>query len=114
MFNDVTSAVLQVALSGLAARQRSIANNIANIQTPGYRAETVQFEGALRRAITDDTPPDQVTATTSLSTEPTLLNGNNVNLDTETLANVSTGLQYQMMLRGLDARFTDLHTAIKG
>jgi len=46
VFNDVSSSALQVALGGLVARQRTIANNVANIQTPGYHAGTVAFEDA--------------------------------------------------------------------
>ncbi len=38
MLESVTSAALASALDGLAARQRAIANNIANVNTPGYTA----------------------------------------------------------------------------
>ena len=47
MLASVTSAALASALDGLAARQRAIANNIANVNTPGYTAERVSFEDAL-------------------------------------------------------------------
>src|SRR6478736_1491816 len=35
---DVTMSALHQALSGLALRQRTIADNIANIETPGFLA----------------------------------------------------------------------------
>ncbi len=114
MFNDMSSAALQVALGGLVARQRSIANNVANIQTPGYQATTVAFEGALASALKQGTPLDRVPVTSATSLAPTRLDGNNVNLDEQTLSNVETTLRYQLVLRALDAHFTDLHTAIKG
>ena len=47
MLESVTSAALSSALDGLSARQRAIANNIANVNTPGYTAERVSFEDAL-------------------------------------------------------------------
>jgi len=42
---------LQAAMSGLAARQRTIANNIANIDTPNFKASEVRFEDALKTAV---------------------------------------------------------------
>lgn len=113
MLDDVTSAALQVALSGLAQRQRVIANNIANIQTPNYRAGVVGFESELKAAVQAGTP---LAARPSVSTslEPTRTDGNNVNLDHETLSNVDTGLRYQLALRAMDAKMSLLHDAIKG
>ncbi|GGK18242.1 flagellar basal-body rod protein FlgB [Pilimelia terevasa] len=117
MFDDVSSAALRVALTGLAQRQRVTANNIANIETPGFRAGRVQFESALRDAVdsTDDSGViGAVEATTAQSLQPTRLNGNNVNLDHETLSNIDTGLRYQLMLRALDNKYSGLSTVIRG
>ncbi|GGJ82561.1 flagellar basal body rod protein FlgB [Pilimelia anulata] len=117
MFDDVSSAALRVALTGLAQRQRVTANNIANIETPGFRAGRVQFEDALRSAVesTDNAGYiDAVEPTTAESLEPTRLNGNNVNLDRETLSNIDTGLRYQLMLRALDNKYSSLSSVIKG
>ena len=41
--DSVTSALLQKALDGTWQRQRAIANNIANHETPGYKAIKVSF-----------------------------------------------------------------------
>ena len=48
MIGDVTSSALHSALSGLAQRQRVTADNIANLQTPGFLAGRVDFESGLR------------------------------------------------------------------
>ena len=48
---DSTGSALYSALNGLAARQRVIANNVANVETPGYIAGRVRFEDSLRAAI---------------------------------------------------------------
>ncbi len=114
MFDDVASSALQVALNGLAVRQRAIANNIANVNTPGFRAQKVQFEQALQDALANGGPVGQVQPAIASSLEPTQLNGNNVNLDEETLSNVTTGLAYQLALRGLDSKYNELRTVIKG
>jgi flagellar basal-body rod protein FlgB len=43
--------ILQQSLTGLSMRQRATANNIANVDTPGYKAAQVSFEGQLARAV---------------------------------------------------------------
>ena len=111
MFNDVTGVALRSALAGLAARQRTIADNVANIQTPGFLAGRVQFEDALRSAV--DEGSGAAAPTTSRSLEPTRLDGNNVNLDREVLANIDTGLRYQLMTRAVDDRFSLLRTSLR-
>jgi flagellar basal-body rod protein FlgB len=112
VFDDVTTASLHVSLSGLSERQRVIANNISNIQTPGFHAGVVRFEDTLRKAVTDHEDPAQTRLSVQRSLEPTRVDGNNVNLDHETLANVDTGLRYQLALRGMDAKLGLLRTAM--
>ena len=117
MFDDISSAVLRVALTGLAQRQRVISNNISNVETPGFRAGRVQFESALRSAVSSGRSPEsieQIAPSREESLEPTRLTGNNVNLDTETLSNVDTGLRYQLMLRALDGKYSTMRDVIKG
>lgn len=114
MLDDITSTTLHTALDGLAQRQRVIADNIANIETPGFRAGRVTFEESLRAAVTSGDDPAGVRPTVARSLEPTRLNGNNVNLDHETLANVDTGLRYQLMLRALGNKISGLENVIKG
>ena len=96
----MTAVALGSALDGLAVRQRAIANNIANVNTPGYHAKRVQFEDALAQSVQPGRRPR--TATTARSLEPTQLNGNNVNLDTETLSNVDTVLRFQFASQAID------------
>ena len=51
MLESVTSAALASAMDGLALRQRAIANNIANVNTPNYHAKRVSFEDALADSV---------------------------------------------------------------
>ncbi|HEY5247135.1 MAG TPA: flagellar basal body protein [Dermatophilaceae bacterium] len=112
MFDDITSVALGSALDGLALRQRTIANNVANMDTPGFHAGRVDFESALKSALGSGSSP-AVTSTVSQSLDPTGTNGNNVNLDTETLTNVQTGLSYQLALRATDDQFSLLRSALR-
>jgi flagellar basal-body rod protein FlgB len=113
VLDDLTSATLQTALSGLAKRQRVIADNIANVETPGFLAGRVSFEDSLRSAVAAGSP-----ATTNVSVarslEPTREDGNNVNLDHEVLSNIDTNLRYQTVLRAVDEKFGLLRSVIKG
>jgi flagellar basal-body rod protein FlgB len=101
VLDDLASLTFRTALTGLAARQRATADNIANIETPGFLAGRVTFEDSLRAAVSDGNPT-QGGHSIARSLEPTRLNGNNVNLDHETLTNIDTGLRYQLMLRAVD------------
>ena len=51
--------------------------------------------------------------TSALSLEPTRLDGNNVNLDTETPQSIDTNLRYQLALRAVDDRFGLVRSAIR-
>ena len=114
MFDDVSSSSLRVAVAGLSARQNAIANNIANIETPGYQARKVKFEEALSSAVAHGQSPSTVSPSVQNSLEPTRINGNNVNLDEETLSHIDTTMRYQLTLRAMDSKYSMLRDAIKG
>jgi flagellar basal-body rod protein FlgB len=107
----VTFNALTSALDGLSLRQRAIADNIANINTPAYHAKRVRFEEALADSV--DAGDGRVAATTGTSLEPTRLNGNNVNLDTETLSSIDTMLRYQFATQAVNGSFTSMRTAMR-
>lgn len=111
MFDSVSSLALQSALNGLSMRQRAIANNIANVNTPGYTAQRVSFEDELSRAVSKGS--GTVAPTTARSLEPTNLEGNNVNLDTETLSNIDTVLRYQFATQAVGGEMNSMRTAMR-
>jgi len=111
VLESVTSAALASAMDGLALRQRAIANNIANVNTPNYHAKRVSFEDALAASVRSG--DGHAEATTAASLEPTQLNGNNVNLDTETLSNIDTVLRFQFAARAIGGEFTAVRAAMR-
>ncbi|MFC8923851.1 flagellar basal body rod protein FlgB [Cellulosimicrobium sp. NPDC057127] len=111
MFDSVTSLALQSALDGLSARQRAIAENVANINTPGYTARRVQFEEALAVSVREG--DGRAAFTEARSLEPTQLNGSNVNLDTETVSNVDTVLRYQFATQAVGGEANALRAAMR-
>ncbi|HZQ87353.1 MAG TPA: flagellar basal body protein [Acidimicrobiales bacterium] len=111
---EPTIDVLHAALNGLMARQSVIANNIANASTPGFKASQVSFEAALRQAMQAGTAP----ATDPSVVSPTMAapnqDGNNVNLEGETLSLAETELRYQAMVDAVNGQFQVLNTSIQG
>ena len=76
--SDPVAAALSTALDGLALRQRVAANNVANIDTPGFTAATLDFEGNLRAALADGSLDENgVIPTVGTSTAQAGANGNN-------------------------------------
>ena len=114
LIGDATMSALHYALSGLALRQRTIADNVANIETPGFLAGKVSFESALRSSVADGTDPFAESFTTARSLEPTRTNGNNVNLDEETIAGTETNLAYNLAIEAMSAKFQQLRIAAGG
>ncbi|MBN1094827.1 flagellar biosynthesis protein FlgB [Blastococcus sp. TML/C7B] len=113
MIGGITPAALHATLSGLAQRQRVTADNIANINTPGFLAGRVDFESALGGALRNGETPAINGGTTARSLEPTNTNGNNVNLDAETLIATETGLRYQLALNALDGKYNTIRVALR-
>ena len=111
MVIDTTTEVIHAALRGLAARQRAIAQNIANLEVPGYIAQRVTFEDSLRLAI-GRARPDRIQPTTTFSTAPRQPNGNNVSLDEEIVTALETSVRYQLMTEAASRKFGILRTAI--
>ncbi|HMM96151.1 flagellar basal body protein [Phycicoccus sp.] len=111
---DSTFRALGRALTGLSTRQRAIADNVANLQTPGYTATRVDFESSLASAWADGGDVSSSPIRALASSDPAGLNGNNVNLDEETLAGVETGLSYQLGVQAMTDRFARLRSAIGG
>ncbi len=113
MIGDVTTTTLHAALSGLAQRQRVTNDNISNINTPGYLAGRSDFESTLRSELRSGKTPGVTGGSVARSLEPTNTNGNNVNLDSETVIATETGLRYQLALNALDGKYGLLRSALR-
>lgn len=117
--------VIDKAADASWLRNKAISNNIANVDTPGYKREDVDFEGALKKAILNNrfVPMDQkVSAITSDELKVATytdreaysyrLDGNNVDIETESAALVSNQLKYQALMKAASSEFSNLKTAM--
>jgi flagellar basal-body rod protein FlgB len=112
LLNDPTIGVLHAALDGLSARQTAISDDIANVNTPYYRARSMDFEASLKQAIGNGDDPMSVTPTVEYSNAAGGLTGNNVDLNAETVASTKTEMSYELALRAVGDRFSLIKTAI--
>jgi flagellar basal-body rod protein FlgB len=101
---DLTRTTLAAALRGLDAQREAHHQNVANVETPGFRALRVDFEDSLRRALNSG-EPHATSMTTRHSLDPTRLDGNNVRLDKELTALAENGLRQQLMTEALNAQY---------
>jgi flagellar basal-body rod protein FlgB len=111
--NDVTMNALHTMLRGLSARQTAIADNIANVETPGYTAKTVDFETSLREALDSGTNADLLPSY-GFSDATALPNGNNVQVADEMVNMTDTGMRYELAIQAMTTKFAILRTSISG
>ena len=104
---DPTLGTIEYALDGLQLRTETIANNIANVNTPLYRSQRVAFEDTLAAAVRNGQPVPKGT-----SGAPRVVGGmsipdsqgNSVHLETE-MADISkTALSRQTLVSGFNYR----------
>lgn len=118
-FTDIASTVLSKTLDAAAARQKSIANNIANVETPGYKRSYVSFEEELRNILSQptkhgvreglrDLSPQMLTDTVS----PSKPDGNNVDIDAEIADLAKTALKHRAATVLLEGKIAMLRAAI--
>lgn len=102
---------IELGLDWAAGRQRAIANNLANVDTPGYKREDVAFPEALREAQSSRALTLAVTAPRHLApaaqeslavirdTSTTLRNdGNNVDIEVEAAELAKNALYYNALI----------------
>jgi flagellar basal-body rod protein FlgB len=113
VLDDVTSLTLRTALSGLAQRQKVTANNIANVETPGFTASQVDFEASLADAVSSGDPGAAGASVTGTGDAPGV-NGNNVSLEREIVTATKTTLQEQLLANAITTKYGYVSTVLKG
>jgi flagellar basal-body rod protein FlgB len=113
VFDDLATQAVSSALAGLGVRQRVTADNIANLETPGFTASSVAFEDSLAAAVQDG-QPSATAVTQQPTTDPAGANGNNVNLASQLVMATKTGLQEQLLTGALTSQLGLISTVLKG
>ncbi len=107
--------ILAAGVRAESLRQKTIANNVANLQTPGYRRVEVKFEELLAKALDSSGTVDlsdieleiyQPQRTTVKS------NGNDVSLEVEVGEMVKNTLRHKAYIRLLQKKYRQLELAM--
>lgn len=127
---DEEIGFMSKALSLHAHRQQMLAGNIANADTPNYKAVDIDFSRALRAAVGSDTPvglnrtaPGHLQAqennplgarTQYRQPAQPSIDGNTVDMDVERAQFIDNAIRYQFALDRVSSKFKTLELALKG
>jgi flagellar basal-body rod protein FlgB len=111
---DDTQSVLESAMRGAQLRQTLLTNNIANVDTPGYQRQDVNFQSQLRSALDAGATPGAVTFQPTITAQTLRADGNGVDLSTEATKLSENGLTYEALTQVDSARVAILRQAIGG
>jgi flagellar basal-body rod protein FlgB len=87
---------LQGYLKVVTDRQQLVTENMANIDTPGYRTRDLDFHAAMQQVMNGSSEPQLQPTSLELDGLPERPDGNNVNIDRESLLLSQTQLQFQL------------------
>lgn len=115
--------VLDKAADASWMRDQIIANNIANVDTPGYKRKDVQFESYLMGALLGDGSLDHRVANADLNalkatvyTDNAALSyrmdGNNVDIDTESANLAENQIRYYALLDSMTQEFNRIKAVL--
>jgi flagellar basal-body rod protein FlgB len=129
--NKPSFQLLEKSLDASSMRQRVIANNIANVDTPYFKRSTVNFESLLQQQISAPVqiqgkrsdPRHFIFGTSSQQIEPQITvdqssimnnNLNNVDIDTEMSEMAKNQLTYNTEIQQVTHDIKQMRTAISG
>jgi len=128
--NDNSMLLAQRTLDVSWTKQKVALDNIANVDTPGYKAKYVLFEDELRQKLSRFQGREDLRRSDAGGIRDAIRSSrmqlrqrddeiiradeNNVNLDVEELEIVRNTYQYQFALRQISDQLSRLRTAIEG
>jgi flagellar basal-body rod protein FlgB len=106
--------IIGAGLNAETVRQKTIANNVANLQTPGYRRLDVKFKDVLAQALeSGDQNFDEIQPEVFQPNEtPVKSNGNDVNLEMEVGQMVDNSLRHRTLIRLLNKKYQQIDLAM--
>ena len=107
--------LLEAGIKAEEARQRTIASNIANLETPGYRRLDVRFEELLAKALKSQPTTDPGAVEPEIfqpQSTPVKSNGNDVNLEMEIGEMLKNSSRQTAFVRLLHKKFSQVAAAV--
>ncbi len=112
---DSIVALIDAGIKAEGLRQKAIANNVANLETPGYRRIDVKFEEILAKSLDSSGSVDLSELEPQIyqpKKTPVKSNGNDVNLEDEVGAMIKNSLRHKTYIRLLSKRYKQIELAI--
>jgi len=106
---------IEAGLRTEVLRQKAIAGNIANLETPGYRRLDVKFEELLADALGPDGKADLSDIKARLfrpEQTPLKSNGNDVNIEAEVGEMIKNSLRYSAYIKLLNKKYGQMVQAM--
>jgi len=104
---DPLAGQLEHYMDLLSTRQKLVASNIANADTPGYQTQDIDFQSEFENAISGSPNILEVAGL------PMKNDGNNVSLDRESRMLAENALRFNVASSLLHSRIASLRAAIK-
>ena len=93
----------------LSARQKLVASNIANADTPGYKTQDLDFQASFQSALAGGMPqPSEVTGLLTKN------DGNNVDLDREARLLAENAMRFSAASTLMKSQLNTIKEAIQG
>ncbi len=108
--------MVEAGIKAEAARQKAIATNIANMNSPGYRRIDVRFEELLAKALKKGDKVDLLTIEPEVyqpNKTNIKANGNDVSLDMEVGEMVKNSLRHKLFVTVLKKKYQQMQSAIR-
>ena len=119
MFNNTSFRLLEQGMDAVWQRQNVIRQNIANSDTPGYKAKTLKFKAVLSEVNKNSnggvTKKPELNLTTYVHTElgtNQTFDENNVDTEKEGVALADAQIQYELLSNKITNEFAMIRTAI--
>jgi flagellar basal-body rod protein FlgB len=109
---DTTQSALEKAIVGASARQQAIAENLANVDTPGYQRVDVDFHTTLRNAMASGDLKDATFSPHRDASAQVRADGSTVDADVEAAAQARNGLEYETLVSVSKARIDIIEAAM--
>ena len=111
---DITHVALERAMAGASMRQKTLTENLANANTPGYQRKDVDFHSALQSALVGGSNAVKQTSFSAMQTGEGAVraDGGTVDVDKESAELAENGLEYQALSTVVNARADILRAAM--
>jgi flagellar basal-body rod protein FlgB len=109
---DTTQQALESAMSGAELRNTLLTNNLANVDTPGYQPEDVNFQASLQQAIDSGQSPTGASFQPYSVQQTVGPDGNGVSPEQQQAALSQNGLLYETLTQIATQRESILENAM--